>query len=359
MPIRYDVGTLRPAQKRADGRLIVDAHLTRTGVFTYRNPDGTQRREYRPPEEVFRADSLASFALAPVTNDHPPENVTSRNARKYAVGSVGENVRQDGEHVAAQLVVFDQAVIDAMAAGKRDVSCGYECDLDETPGVTPSGERYDAIQRNIVGNHLAIVSVGRAGTARVRMDGATQLLDGADRAEEKTIMDPEKIIATERSRADAAEERARAEKARADKLEAERDDAREKLAKLEKERTDAAAAVPALVAARVALVTAAGSVLGRDVRLDAMDDRAIKLAVIKKITGKEIEVGRSDDYVTARYDAAIERAETSEAIQRGQLTAVVNGRTDGAPDAAMAARAEMIKRNQAMNSIDAAHAAGK
>lgn len=157
----------------ADGRLRVDGHLTRSGVFVYRNPDGTQRREYRPPAEVFHADSLSSFAMLPVTNDHPDGLLSAANIRQHAVGWTGETVRQDDDHVAAPLMIVDAGVIGAVESGKQELSCGYECDLKETPGMTPDGQRYDAVQTNIRGNHVAIVAVGRAGSsARMRMDAA-------------------------------------------------------------------------------------------------------------------------------------------------------------------------------------------
>lgn len=372
MATRYDVGTLKPAQKRADGRLIVDAHLTRSGVFTYRNNDGTTRREYRPPEEVFKKDSLETASMMPITNNHPSEPVTSRNARKYAVGSVGEAVRRDGDHVAAPLVVFEDKTIAEMDAGKRDVSCGYECDLDETPGVTPQGERYDAVQRNIVYNHLAIVSVGRAGSARVRMDGAVQQLDGAESASDLptkdiTMDDLKKALAdaaTAAARADAAEKALGEAKKELDATKARLDSVSEELAAEKKIRTDAAAALPALVKTRVALETKAGPLLGREFKTDGLSDREIRCAVIEKVTGNKLGADRSDDYVTARYDAAIERAELSANVLSGQAELVVAGRVDaatgpGAPGSAAAARAEMIKRNAALNTIEAAVAAGK
>ena len=168
---RLDVGTLRPLREMPDGRAIAEGHLTRTGVFEYRNKDGSIRREYRPPEEVFKKDSLESFALVPVTNDHPPEDLTSKNARKYAVGSVGESIRRDDDHVAAPLSIYDSETIEEMKAGKVQLSCGYTADVIESPGVTPEGLEYDAVQRNIRGNHVALVRVARAGsTARVRLD---------------------------------------------------------------------------------------------------------------------------------------------------------------------------------------------
>lgn len=175
---RIDLAALKPPTRRADGTLVADALLTRTGVFTYRNPDGSERKEYRPPREVFDQKSLDSFKLVPITDDHPPTMLTANNARQYAVGAVGENVRRAGSHVAATIAVHDAGTIAKMDAGKSQVSCGYDCELDETPGVSPEGERYDAVQTAIVGNHLAIVHNARAGsTAAVRMDAAVMVAD--------------------------------------------------------------------------------------------------------------------------------------------------------------------------------------
>jgi len=60
---------------------------------------------------------------------------------------------------------MDQKAIDAWKNGKRELSVGYTCDLDWTPGTTDSGEEYQAVQRNIKINHTAQVKYGRAGSA--------------------------------------------------------------------------------------------------------------------------------------------------------------------------------------------------
>ena len=69
---RWDLGELSPAVKDEEtGYLTTTAHITKVGVFTYQDADGTSRRELRHPEEVFNVDALASFGLVPFTNDHP------------------------------------------------------------------------------------------------------------------------------------------------------------------------------------------------------------------------------------------------------------------------------------------------
>jgi hypothetical protein len=160
---RFDMGELQAPVKREDGTIRADARLTRSGVFLYRNSDGSLRREFRPPSEVFDAASLESLRMVPVTMDHPRFAVDASNARKFAVGTTGQDVRQDGSYVRSTIAVNDQASITQMEAGKNQLSCGYHCTLDFTEGVTEDGERYDAIQRGIVYNHVAIVDRGRAG----------------------------------------------------------------------------------------------------------------------------------------------------------------------------------------------------
>lgn len=176
---RLDLGELRPAIRREDGTMIVDAHLTRCGVFNYLQPDGTIRRELREPEQVFAPESLNSFLGRPVTNEHPPEMIDATNATRYAIGAVQGDVIRDDDHVRSRLTVYDHDTIQAMQNGKRQVSLGYVCDLDETGGVDPVYGRYDARQINIRGNHCAIVDAARAGgTARVRLDAAERIDGG-------------------------------------------------------------------------------------------------------------------------------------------------------------------------------------
>jgi len=171
---RYDIGQLAKPVKMRNGWLKCDAFLTRTGVFPYRNPDGSVRRELRLASEVFHPDALASFSMAPVTDDHPPEFLNSKNTGKYQRGHMGERIEPDGHLVRGTMLLTSDALLKKMERGDaRQVSCGYTCDLEDKQGVTDDGERYDCVQRNIRGNHVAIVPVARAGEeAHVRMDSS-------------------------------------------------------------------------------------------------------------------------------------------------------------------------------------------
>jgi hypothetical protein len=178
---RYEIGTIRfDAKNRTpQGFLICDAALARAGnVQEYLMPDGSIRREYRPHEEVFKADSLAMAARLPITftpdtwNWHPQEKVTPENVRKYSVGVTGDQVKQDGEWVKTTALIMDADAIKAAESGEfQSLSCGYWADFDPTPGKSPAGEPYDGVQRNICHNHVAMVRAGRAGPgARLRLD---------------------------------------------------------------------------------------------------------------------------------------------------------------------------------------------
>lgn len=171
--LRYDKASpLSKPVRLPNGFVRAEGYLTRSGIFVYRDGQGNTVRELRPPEEVMHPEALASFALVPVTNDHPSELLTADNAKQYAVGSVSESVVPEGDKVRASLMITDAAAIEALDAGKSELSCGYTADVMQEAGVW-QGQPYDAIQRNIRGNHVALVDAGRAGPAcAIRMDAA-------------------------------------------------------------------------------------------------------------------------------------------------------------------------------------------
>jgi len=153
----------------ADGALVASVLASRTGIQDYLGselgkPEKQIVRVYRSEDEVFSKDTMSSFASVTVTNDHPKEAVTTDNYKQYSVGHTGEQVMRDGEFMRVSLICRDQKTIDDVTKrGKRELSCGYTCDLKWESGTTPDGQAYDAIQTNIRGNHLAIVHAARGG----------------------------------------------------------------------------------------------------------------------------------------------------------------------------------------------------
>jgi hypothetical protein len=152
-----------------NGSLVMQARAARGGnVQDYLGaevgkPEMAVVRVYRDADEVFHKDSLKTFAHKAVTLGHPAEPVTSRTWKDVARGHTGDEVLRDGEFVKIPMLVADQVAIDAVRGGTRELSMGYQCDLDFTAGTSPSGEVYDARQVHITIDHVAIVPLGRAG----------------------------------------------------------------------------------------------------------------------------------------------------------------------------------------------------
>lgn len=393
---RYDVGRLDAPRELAGGRLRVDGRPTRAGIFIYRQPDGTILRELRPPDEVFRPDSVASLAAVPLTDDHPADMVgTSPGA--LVRGAVGEDVRRDGDHLRASITVWDADLIAKMKAGKKQLSCGYTAVLDMTPGVW-KGEKYDAVQRDITYDHLAVVDVGRAGPSasarvdasdafwigdvvvrtdapaqdqypskeslmKIKIDGvevevsdlAAQLIE-KERAASAAKLDAaekEKNSFMAKLKAKEEEEEEEDEKAKKDAAsvataaQAKLDEQVEKVAKLEKELKDARdpARFDAAVAERVELVRVATTHLDMDAEQAAKATaHEIKLAAVEKVRGSKLDEAKAKDelYVSHRYDGALEQLEAGTPHLDAVRVGVEGARKDAAEtddeDAAAAKR---------------------
>ena len=162
-----DAGPHAP-RRTSDGFLTANVRVARTGVQNYRGvelgrPDLDRIRVYRPPESVFDHASLRTYAHRPVTNNHPPVPVNADNWKQFAVGQVGDEVIVDGQFVRVPMVLMDSDTIKEFEAGKKQLSLGYVTDLEFKSGRTADGEEYDAVQRSIRANHLAVVAAARGG----------------------------------------------------------------------------------------------------------------------------------------------------------------------------------------------------
>lgn len=366
-----------PFERTNEGFLRGRAIVTSIGVFTYKRKDGTVQRELRLPEEVFAFDTLNSMKLKPVTLNHPNELVTSENADRLQVGSLGDNPTSttqwhdepwdkvtDGINCAIDMVITKKDAIDAVLNGKQALSMGYTCDLEAAqPGATWCGIEYDFIQRNIRYNHCAIVDAARAGdNAKIELradsedavledmvfykktDGGTQMLkkinlDGIDyeaeaevikalqRADEKAKKAEEDACeqkkAMDKKVADLEDKEKELEK-RISELEAERDSAKDKADSLEKdlEKAKADSADPKrldeAVKAKMELLHNAEKA-NVEVKAD-MSDMDIKKAIIASQFPNAKFDGKDDVYIQARYDATVEMLEERNDAKNRQVT---------------------------------------
>lgn len=169
-----------------NGALLCNAvPIARTGIQLYRNgelldkngkpelSDGPQGyiEVERSADEVFNPASIASFNGAAFVDEHPSEWVTPQNWNALSKGIVLNPRRGDGdlsEWLVADIMVTDPRTIQLIDAGKREVSVGYDAEYDERePGY--------ARQRNIVVNHVALVSQGRCGPSCAIGDSKTEI----------------------------------------------------------------------------------------------------------------------------------------------------------------------------------------
>lgn len=187
-----DKATIGTVKRTSEGYVTARAKAVRSGVQDYRASElgligDHVVRVMRPDNEVFAVDSVAGFAHAPVTNDHPVEMVDAANWSKYAVGEVGANVMRDGEFLALDLMLKDAAAIKAFDSGKKELSAGYTAEIEIVDGVA----EYDAIMKNIRINHLALVDKGRAGSQARIGDSAANHWGAAPLTTSKEVSDVE------------------------------------------------------------------------------------------------------------------------------------------------------------------------
>lgn len=181
--ISYYGYTISPNQlETGEGFLICrNVPIARIGMQEYRGREiGMETDEViqvnRPEEEVFSEAAIASFEGKPVTDNHPSEMVTPDNAALYEKGHA-QNVRRGAgefaDYLIADLHIHDAELIKAIRDGKRQISCGYECEYVETDNGIQ--------QTKIRGNHVAVVDEGRAGAKAAIMDSIKKQPEKAER----------------------------------------------------------------------------------------------------------------------------------------------------------------------------------
>lgn len=151
--------------------------ITREGVFMYSGKaiDGTGSLGldpqklypvYRPFDELAKA--AASFNGKPIINDHEMlgtvEELTKPDEKN--IGGTIYNVRPSQDQhgvIIADMTIFSDEIQRLIADGKRELSCGYWCKYRPEVG-TFNGQRYDFVQYDLEGNHIALVDSGRMGS---------------------------------------------------------------------------------------------------------------------------------------------------------------------------------------------------
>lgn len=311
--------------KTHDGYLVATARVARTGIQIYSGnelgkPEMDVVRVYRPESEVFNDKTMQSFAYRPMTNDHPSEMVTAENWKGLSIGQVGGEVARDGEFIRVPLVMMDAAAIKDYENGKRELSMGYSAEIVFDAGTTPDGEEYDAIQKNIRNNHLALVDKARAGKeARIGDNGGHRKPAGNQTEvimTKKIIHDGITIEVSEQAAEVIAELNKRlteaAEKAtESESTEAEQDakiEAKDAEIQALKDAQLTADQLDAVIAERVELISKAKTLVDKDYKGSAAE---IKKEALVALIGDSVSE-KSEAYIDARFDIELEKVKVGD-----------------------------------------------
>ena len=280
---------------RDSGEMIAPVTIARTGIMQYYARELGPMFSDLPPNQIVAVDTPASVLFdeatielcrsMAVTIGHPKQDVDLTNNKELQKGFVEGVPMADGSHLSGFIVLNDKDAIALVDSGVDQTSWGHDAVLErvEKDGVV------SAVKTKITSvNHLAIVRRGRAQTTRI-----------GDSGEEIEIVDKSKF----------------------DVVEAERDNALDKIAKLEAKLADAEtsklsdADIQSIVDERVVSRTALLMDIAKlgdeyaQMQFDCKTDAQIRREVVQKIYDKQYD-DRSDDYILARFEAALEDSDT-------------------------------------------------
>lgn len=183
----------------ADGRLhVAMTNISKANVCPYYGSEipgfvqlgldpSKVYRLWRDPAELEKG--APTFRNLPLLKKHIQVSADSPS-KDDVVGSIGSDVAFNNPYLCASICVWDSEAIAGVESSQlQELSSAYRYDADMTPGITPNGESYDGRMTNIVGNHLALVEVGRAGPDVVVADHNPF----TTKAKETPVMKPTKL----------------------------------------------------------------------------------------------------------------------------------------------------------------------
>lgn len=155
---------------------IKENPITKVGIFQYSGSQISDALDpnqifnvYRPAEELSRPETIESFKYKPLINEHAMLGSSKKGLtpaeEKGIEGVIGHDVKFDPKSgmLVGNLKIYSESMSEAIDQdGKKELSAGYYCDFVPEKGIY-DGESYDFVQRNINGNHLALVWEGRSG----------------------------------------------------------------------------------------------------------------------------------------------------------------------------------------------------
>ena len=353
---RFDYVMLK-AKKDENGFLIDTPVVARVGMQEYTKSDGTIQREFRPRDEVFSWDSLESYKGKSITLGHV--TVTPDNAKKVTVGNCsGSAFAEYAEgKVRCPVTIMDGKAIESAESKKTaELSVGYTVVEVHEPGwgsdisgdyilkrdmtddfVIPSDwVEFDILQTQIRVNHVALVKSGRAGVAKLNLDGSEEIKYDEDDSEHKPKEPIMKKIRIDSIEVEVTEDVANhiakldgaivTANAKADGLEAERDALQIKVDGIPAQIDEALKAEKARNDELVQIITVAQEA---GIKCDGLDAKAIKVAYVKEVTGRDISE-KNDEYIDVTFDFA--KTSDKDALNRVKMDEGSGERNDAATE---------------------------
>lgn len=193
-----------PIEVRPEGWRVYEGTAA-FGDVVHPYPDLTPpRAEFRPASEALADATLASAEGVPVTYDHPDPASTpagllvADTTRAHQEGAVIRAWRE-GDKFRVRIIAYSPDLQQCIEDGAVELSLGYTLDTAPQEGVH-QGQPYQAVQKNLRINHLAVVPAGKHARS-TRPDGAIARLDILA---QKTPVYPQTVRPPMTTRTDAA-----------------------------------------------------------------------------------------------------------------------------------------------------------
>ena len=314
----YDIENV--FHKTPEGYLTGNICVTGIGVFSYMGENGKIVKRLRRPKVLSDATNLLNNK--PLTLHHPKEDVTSENADKLSVGLSGNNASFDGYNSFVTVTITNKKAVEAVENKEVEaISLGYAGEVISRSGNWHGVDHDQELIKIINCNHIALVKRGRAGDSvifkigdsidnfeqnkkeknnmktfildGVQYEAAPEVISELKRVQKSADEAVQKLNLSDKEK-EASDKEKEALKAKADALEAELKKLKEK---------DEALDLDKMVSEKLALIDSAKE-LGCEVKaVDSSED--IKKAVIAKAYDSIDLKDKSQEYVSAMYDAAV------------------------------------------------------